>query len=116
MNQSTFVNACNRAKSAVGHYPMSHRQLALVLGIAPSEFRLMEARYEFPWQHLKALALRFPELGIDLSTFPETAGPAAAEQAPAKVDAPFQLPSLEEMSAFMDAEMARMSITQGAAA
>lgn len=107
MTQAAFTTACHRVRAVISHNPMTHRVLALVLGIAPSEFRLMEARNEFPWGHFVALANRFPELEIDLAQFPGavTAGILSAA-------APLSYPDIQEMSTFMDAELARLDITQ----
>jgi hypothetical protein len=107
MKQAAFTTACHRVRAVISNNPMTHHVLALVLGIEPSEFRLMEARHEFPWGHFAAFVQRFPELDIDLSQFPE----AATASIPAALE-PLGFPTFNEMAAYMDAEMARMGVAQ----
>lgn len=123
MSQAAFTTACHRVRAVISHSPLTHHVVALVLGVKPSEFRLMEARNEFPWGHFAAFVRRFPELGIDLDQFPETAiasipeGYAASmpEACAANIPAvckPISFPDFEELAAFMDTDMARMGVTQ----
>lgn len=88
MSQRPFNRDCNRAKNAIAGSPMTMSMLALVLGIAPSEFAILDAKGCFPWREFAALALKFPELGIEVELFPEIAEFMPPGCAETKVAAP----------------------------
>jgi hypothetical protein len=71
MSTRAFSLNCHRVKNALAGSPMTHQMLALVLGISPREFLVMEAKDEFPWEHFAAVVQKFPELEINVAAFPE---------------------------------------------
>lgn len=71
MSQRSFSRNANRCKAALAGSPMTHQMLALILGISPRDFLIMEAKDEFPWASFMAVVERFPELEIEIENFPE---------------------------------------------
>ncbi|OGB19468.1 MAG: hypothetical protein A3I64_07205 [Burkholderiales bacterium RIFCSPLOWO2_02_FULL_67_64] len=88
--------------------------LALILGWSPENFAIAKARGRFPIQDLKDVARSFPTLGLDVDWILQD-GANPHECPPAFLPAfkeitLFEIPSLEEMSAHVDAEMQRLGV------
>lgn len=122
---SSFTHKLARLKLVLGR--SKDKEVCAALGLKVTAFSARKARDAFPEKELRALAQKFPELGIDvnyvLTGVADTGRVESMDRSAmclcpvsAQAIADFNFPTYAEMAAFMDAEMARIGMASGAPA